>query len=73
MNGEIIWYRAKRRYGFVAPADGGGDVFFALSSEDADALGPIQPGVAVRFVLADGPDGPVASRLELGFAPDPMS
>ena len=72
MNGEIIWYSTKRRYGFVAPVDGGGDVFFALSSQDAEALGPIQPGDAVRFALADGPDGPTASRLELGFDPDPI-
>lgn len=72
MNGEIIWYSAKRRYGFVAPVDGGGDVFFALTGQDAAALGPLKPGIAVRFALVDGPDGPTASRLELGFAPDPM-
>lgn len=71
MNGEIVWYSAAKRYGFVAPVDGGGDVFFALSETEAAALAPAK-GLAVRFTLSDGPDGPVASRLERGFEPDPL-
>jgi cold shock protein len=70
MNGEIVWYSARRRYGFVAPVDGGDDIFFALSDGEARALQPIEPGTAVRFVVADGPKGPLATQLERGFAPD---
>jgi cold shock CspA family protein len=52
--------------------DGGGDVFFALDEAAAKTLAPIEPGLAVRFVLADTPDGPLASQLERGFAPEPI-
>jgi len=73
MNGEIVWYSPTKHYGFVAPVDGGGDVFFALSPSEAAALGPIAPGLAVRFTLAGGSQGPQATGLERGFAPEPLA
>jgi len=72
MNGEIVWYSRAKRYGFVAPVDGGGDVFFALTADEAATLAPLAPGQAVRFTLAQNENGPLAIHLELGFAPDPL-
>jgi CspA family cold shock protein len=72
MNGEIVWYRPTKHYGFVTPVDGGGDVFFELSPDQAAGLGRIEPGMAVQFTLAEGPGGAQATGLERGFAPDPL-
>lgn len=71
MNGEIVWYSSAKRYGFVAPVDGGGDVFFVLTDDEAAELAPLAPGQAVRFTLAEDDRGPFAARLERGFAPEP--
>jgi len=72
MNGEIVWYSPAKRYGFVAPVDGGGDVFFLLTCDQAGELGPLEPGQAIRFTLAEDDRGPFATGLERGFAPDPL-
>ena len=72
MNGVIVWYNPSKRYGFVAPEDGGGDIFFRLDEAHATALGPIEHGMDVHFSIADGPDGPVALHLAPGTAPEPQ-
>jgi CspA family cold shock protein len=70
MNGEIVWYNPDRHYGFVAPSEGGGDIVFHLDAADLAALGAPARGMAVHFVLAQGPAGPVARRLEPGHMPE---
>lgn len=72
MNGVIVWYNPSKRYGFVAPEDGGGDIFFRLDEAGVRDLGPVETGMNVHFLLAEGPDGPVAMRLAPGTAPDPQ-
>ncbi|MEM7124117.1 MAG: cold shock domain-containing protein [Pseudomonadota bacterium] len=71
MNGVIVWYNPSKRYGFVAPQDGGGDIFFRLDDAGIRDLGPVETGMNVHFLLAEGPDGPVAMRLAPGNAPEP--
>ncbi len=64
MDGTIKWFNASRRYGFIEPADGGGDIVFddrALAPELRDA--PLKPGDAVAFEVVDGPRGPEASSV----------
>lgn len=70
MNGEIVWYSSAKRYGFVRPADGGGDVVFHLSADQAVALGSLEAGAEVHFLLAETDKGPVASHLERGLLPE---
>ena len=70
MNGEIVWYSPAKCYGFVAPTEGGGDIVFHLDAAGLARLGAIAPGAAVHFVVAAGPCGPVAHRLEPGHLPD---
>jgi cold shock CspA family protein len=71
MNGEIVWYSPEKRYGFVAPVDGGADVVFRLDDSGHAALGAIERGMAVHFLLADSPAGPVARDLAPGHIPEP--
>ena len=70
MNGEIIWYSPAKRYGFVAPVDGGGDIVFALSASEAGSLGAAACGLAVHFLVADSPGGPEARHLAPGHVPE---
>lgn len=70
MNGEIVWYSPAKRYGFVAPMEGGGDLVFHLEEADLAGLGAVTRGMAVHFVVAAGPLGPVARRLEAGHLPE---
>lgn len=70
MNGEIVWYSPAKHYGFVAPSEGGGDIVFHLDAAGQAALGEPRRGMAVHFVVSQGPSGPVARRLEAGHLPD---
>ena len=68
MNGEIVWYSADRRYGFVRPEDGGADIVFRLGADES----PLRPaaGLAVHFLVAEGDGGPEARHLAPGHVPE---
>ena len=70
MNGEIVWYSPAKHYGFVAPLEGGADVVFQLGEAERAAFGTIAQGMAVHFLLADSPAGPVARDLAPGHIPE---
>ena len=70
MNGEIAWYNPAKRYGFVAPAEGGADIVFRLDGGEATALGPLSRGLAVHFLVGETDAGPVARDLAPGHVPD---
>lgn len=70
MNGEIVWYNASKRYGFVCPIEGGAEIVFHLDEADAASLGSIARGQAVHFMVRKGPAGPVAVRLARGHLLD---
>lgn len=61
MEGRIVWFDATRGYGFIEPADGGGDIVFnsAALASALGADGP-RPGDPVRYVVIDGGNGPEA-------------
>ena len=63
MNGSIRWLKRAGTYGFVAPEDGGDDVFVRL-----DGTLPLAPGDPVNFAVIDGPRGPEAIDLQPGHA-----
>jgi cold shock CspA family protein len=69
MNGEIVWYSPERAYGFVRPADGGGDIAFRLADASVD-LGGVTIGMAVHYMLRHDPIGPLAVRLAPGHLAD---
>ena len=65
MHGTMKWLRPAKRYGYIAPADGGDDVFARLPEDEVFA-----PGDAVTFRLVEGALGPEARDLAKGHAPD---
>ena len=70
MEGKIAWFDAARGYGFVEPADGGGDIFFTRDVLDAELRGGgPQPGDPVSFEIIDGALGPEAARVGRAIGP----
>jgi CspA family cold shock protein len=64
MNGKIKWFDAKKGFGFIAPEDGGGDVFVHFGDLD-EGLKTLQTDDKVTFEVADTPRGRKASRVRM--------
>ncbi|WP_329569300.1 cold shock domain-containing protein [Kitasatospora sp. NBC_01266] len=64
VSGRVVRFDAARGYGFIAPAQGGEDVF--LHVNDLQIPEPyIRPGLVVEFEVEDGDRGPKASFVRL--------
>ena len=70
MNGEIVWYNASKRYGFVCPSEGGAEIVFHLDEAEEALLGAIARGHAVNYMVRQDPSGPMARRLAPGHLLD---
>ena len=64
MHGTVRWFNAAKGYGFLAPDDGGDDVFVRLET------GALDPGEPVTFRVVEGADGPEARHVSRGHLPD---
>jgi CspA family cold shock protein len=66
VRGSVVWFDAAKRYGFVAPADGAGDIVVRLNPAEAAALGPLERGDPVNFAVVETERGPEARQLGRG-------
>ena len=55
--GTVKWFNATKGYGFIAPDDGGKDVFLHVSALERAGLRSVQEGQKLSFELARGRDG----------------
>lgn len=55
--GTVKWFNATKGYGFIAPDDGGKDVFLHISALERAGLRSVQEGQKLTFELARGRDG----------------
>jgi len=55
--GTIKWFNATKGYGFIAPDQGGKDVFVHISAVERAGLGALQEGQKVNFEIVPGRDG----------------
>lgn len=55
--GTVKWFNATKGYGFIAPEDGGKDVFLHVSALERAGLRSVQEGQKLSFELARGRDG----------------
>ena len=60
--GIVKWFNATKGYGFIAPDDGGKDVFVHISAVERAGLGTLNEGQKVEFELvADRRSGKMAA------------
>ena len=55
--GTVKWFNTAKGYGFIAPEDGGKDVFVHISKVEEAGLTGLADEQTVEFELVEGPDG----------------
>jgi cold shock protein len=70
-NGTVKWFNATKGFGFIAPANGGKDVFVHISAMERAGIRQLEDGQPVKFdIEADRNGRESASNLVLaGGAP----
>jgi|TARA_B110000977_G_scaffold8117_1_gene10959 CspA family cold shock protein len=56
-NGTVKWFNTTKGFGFIAPEDGGSDVFVHISAVEQSGLTGLSDNQKVSFDLVDGRDG----------------
>ncbi|MEQ8592554.1 MAG: cold-shock protein [Parvibaculum sp.] len=66
-SGVVKWFNATKGYGFIAPADGGKDVFVHISAVEQAGQTTLQEGQQIQYELVEGRNGRFsAENLVLG-------
>ncbi|WGW05740.1 cold-shock protein [Tropicibacter oceani] len=56
-NGTVKWFNTTKGYGFIAPDEGGKDVFVHISAVERSGLTGLADNQKVRYELREGRDG----------------
>ncbi|CUK01530.1 Cold shock protein CspA [Ruegeria denitrificans] len=64
--GTVKWFNTTKGYGFIAPEDGGKDIFVHISAVERSGLTGLADNQKVTFELRSGRDGrESADNIEL--------
>lgn len=63
IKGTVKWFSAPKGYGFIAPEDGGNDVFVHYSEIQMTGYAELNEGDVVEFTVEDSPKGPQAVNV----------
>jgi cold shock protein len=61
--GTVKWFNDAKGFGFIAPDDGGPDVFAHFSAVQMDGFRTLKEGGRVSFERVDGPKGQLAQNI----------
>ena len=61
--GTVKWFNDAKGYGFIAPDDGGKDVFVHFSAISGDGFRTLAEGAKVEFEVREGTKGPEAANV----------
>ena len=62
--GTVKWFNPTKGFGFIAPDEGGKDVFVHISDVSKSGLTNLNEGDKVAFNIQDGRRGPKAIDIE---------
>jgi CspA family cold shock protein len=56
--GKVKWFDGKKGYGFIVPAEGGGDIFVHYTAIKSDGeFKSLEEGMSVQFEVTEGKRG----------------
>ncbi|WP_146345017.1 cold-shock protein [Phaeobacter marinintestinus] len=55
--GTVKWFNTTKGFGFIAPDEGGNDVFVHISSVERSGMTGLADNQKVQYELIDGRDG----------------
>lgn len=56
-NGTVKWFNQTKGFGFIAPENGGRDIFVHISAVERAGIRQLNDGQAVTYELESGRDG----------------
>ena len=62
--GVVKWFNAEKGFGFITPDEGGPDIFVHQTAVLAGGLRTLEEKARVRFDIAQGPKGPLATNVQ---------
>lgn len=63
--GTVKWFNATKGYGFIAPEDGGKDVFVHVSALDEAGIRELEDGQKVSYELQENRGKEAAADLKV--------
>lgn len=63
--GTVKWFNNTKGFGFIAPAEGGEDVFVHFSAIQGDGYRTLNEGQNVNFEVEQGPKGLQATQVSV--------
>ena len=63
--GTVKWFNSEKGFGFIAPDEGGADVFAHYSAIDSSGYRSLEENQRVEFEVAAGPKGPQAAEIRV--------
>ncbi|MBA8817106.1 CspA family cold shock protein [Microbacterium endophyticum] len=61
--GTVKWFNADKGFGFIAPDDGGADLFAHYSAIQSGGFRSLEENQRVEFEVAEGPKGLQAAEI----------